>query len=901
MFRKIAGALLAVLLLAACIFFYIRLRKAEEPVPNGLLAVPVDAAFIIECRQSHTLFQSLDGSSIIWQDLRTIPSFAQVRNVLHELDSLVSANEKMQGITEGNPLLISAHPTEDGLSFLCSFSIPANYTTETMTRFIASAYQVRARENGISSLNTAERKEICFFAVSKGILLLSTSESLVNKAVLQSKNTPGILQDRGFQTVWNTAKSSRFDLRFFLHFPQQAFWPKSFLSETLGTELNAQGSFAQWMALDASIKPQSILLNGFCSASPDSDYLALFHDQNAQPMDAVSVMPASTATFLHFGYSNFKDWFLAYDKKRSAPNKASLDSVNTRYETDMGAAFSAWIETETAVLLCESDPEANDSLPAAFVLLRSENPQHALKALDELTATVCHKDDVKNDTLCFGTHLIRRLPVQGLLPLLFGKPYAVTRNYYTSMGSYLLFANSPSSLIRYLKLTDSEHTLSKDIHYTKFSSNLASRSNVYLYTNLARSANIYPHFTSHSLGSVLRKQTDLLLRFDALAVQFSSKGDLFYCSSYLEENPLYKKEIGALWEARLDTVTHFRPLFLVNHTNNTLDVFVQDEAHKIYLLSNTGTILWTKKLTEKITSPVYQVDAFHNNKLQMLFNTRTQLFLIDRNGKDVEGFPVHIPSGACNAVSVMDYDHKNDYRILLVCSDKHIRNYTIKGKPVEGWKEPVLNDTTEAGIIHTLAGGKDLLLTADRSGEIYLFDRHGEIQNHFKDKLPAPLTEFSLNTGKDPAHTFLTASDTLGNIVRISLNGKTEHIPFKKFEAKPSFLYHDLNGDHNPEYVFLEGNQLSVFTQDKSLLFSYMFSDSTGLTPFYVPNTDGHGWIGVVSENTSELYLLNESGAQPQGFPLKGKLPFSIGDINHTNTLQLVSGEGKNIYVYTLP
>jgi hypothetical protein len=900
MVRKLVWSFLALLLLCACLFFYLRLRKEKEPEPNAMLAIPTDATFVIESRQTQSLFRNSEGSNIIWQDLKSIPSFSSLRNTLHELDSLLATNERLRTITEGHPLFISAHPSESGLDFLCSFSIPENGSSRIID-FLSASYVIRSKQNGISSINTAQRNEICFFSINKGILLISTSEHLIQKAIDQRLSKQSLLDNPAFQSVLSTAKSSRFDLRIFLHFPGQNFWPQPFLNESFASSLSGEGGFAEWVALDASIRPQSILFNGFCSVQPTANYLNLFHDQNPQPIEAVSAMPSSTASFIHFGYSNFPSYFQAYNKTRTPIAQARLDSINKKYETDLGAEFSSWIETETVSLLCEGEPETADSIASPFVILRSDHMEHAAKNLDELCASVCKHDSVKNDTVMYGHHVIRQLKIRGLFPLLLGSAYAVNQNYYTSIDNYFIFGNSVSSLQRYLRLVDSDHTLSKDSHYNKFSSNLASKSNICFYTNIARSRSIYPAFSSTELGNSFRQQTDLLLKFEALGVQFTSRGDLFYTSSYLEENPLYKKETTSLWETHLDTVFHFRPQLLINHLNNTLDIFVQDESNKIYLISNTGKILWSKSLPEKIMSPVYQVDAFKNNKLQILFNSRSHLYLIDRNGKDLDGFPVSIPSGASNGLALMDYEHKNEYRILVACSDKHIRNFTVKGKAVEGWKDPVSDDSICAQLLHTVAAGKDYLLVADIKGKVYVFDRHGENQIRFKDKLPYPLNTFSLAQGKDPSHTFLVAADSLGNITRISMTGKTEHIPFKKFNTNPYFLYEDMNGDKNPEYIFMDGNELSVFTQDKSLLFSYTFSDTISKPPFFILNPDGHGQLGVVSESNGELYLLNESGTQPQGFPLKGKIPFSIGDINHNNTFQLITGEGKNIYVYALP
>ena len=80
-----------------------------------------------------------------------------------------------------------------------------------------------------------------------------------------------------------------------------------------------------------------------------------------------------------------------------------------------------------------------------------------------------------------------------------------------------------------------------------------------------------------------------------------------------------------------------------------------------------------------INSEIFQVDYFRNGKLQLLFSTRNELYLIDRNGNFVEKYPVKLRSPATCGLSVFDYDNNRDYRLFIACEDKHIYAYTKEG------------------------------------------------------------------------------------------------------------------------------------------------------------------------------------------------------------------------------
>jgi hypothetical protein len=56
----------------------------------------------------------------------------------------------------------------------------------------------------------------------------------------------------------------------------------------------------------------------------------------------------------------------------------------------------------------------------------------------------------------------------------------------------------------------------------------------------------------------------------------------------------------------------------------------------------------------------------------------------------------------------------------------------------------------------------------------------------------------------------------------------------------------------------------------------------------------------VVIKENQEIYLFNEKGSLFEGMPLKGSTPFSISDINGDNHFDLIVGNGRNLFVYSL-
>src|SRR5690606_8602915 len=108
-----------------------------------------------------------------------------------------------------------------------------------------------------------------------------------------------------------------------------------------------------------------------------------------------------------------------------------------------------------------------------------------------------------------------------------------------------------------------------------------------------------------------------------------------------------------------------QPYGFVNHNTKENELIIQDEANILYLINAKGTILWKKQLNEKITSPIYMVDAVKNKKYQMLFSTKHHIHLIDRNGKYLNNYPAKLPAEATSPLSLLDYDNDKDYRLFI--------------------------------------------------------------------------------------------------------------------------------------------------------------------------------------------------------------------------------------------
>lgn len=188
------------------------------------------------------------------------------------------------------------------------------------------------------------------------------------------------------------------------------------------------------------------------------------------------------------------------------------------------------------------------------------------------------------------------------------------------------------------------------------------------------------------------------------------------------------------WTYEIESALEWGPHALVGAENQRY-IWIQDDQHRLLCLDVSGKLLWKTPLDGPILSKPQPVDAFKNQRIQWIVNTPKQLWMIDRLGQPVEGFPVSLPEAATAGCSVFDYDNNRSYRILVPCGTA-VFNYGVDGQKVRGWSYKATDRVTQSPQ-HALMGGKDYILMATAGGSVEWVDRSGKKRT--KNPVKAPL------------------------------------------------------------------------------------------------------------------------------------------------------------------
>lgn len=902
--------LIFVLLLGAVGFIgYNFYKNVKQPISsNAIIAVPQNAALLLKEKNFTAFYKKIAATNIVWEELtNNSTTFKSIKQQAHFLDSILSINEISTVLSEKSMLMSMHLSGANSYDFVFYFSTLPNIDEKNVLTLLKSKLKLNPTSRNYDGKNiysiTNKDKKL-FFAFDKSIFAISHSSLLIEDVIRQLKSETSLLDNQAFNTILSTTGEVPDGNIFINHqrLPKILAQP---VRQKYRENVSKAVNYASWSALDITLKSNSLMLNGFTTIdNQHHSFLSLFADQTntlgGPKINLTSVIPANTAFLYYYSFSNSEKFF----KNRKSWLKQNntyfeyeqyIDAISGTHAIDIEAELVANVGNELAFVITE--PLNEDLKGNRFVLFRVSNLE---KAKENLKA-IQQKTNLQATTVDEQTP--QQLDFQLRFSKLFGKPFFdINQPYYLFMDDYLVFGETQTGISEFYKDYVSEKTLKNDENFQSFSDQLSSSASIFVYNNIARSVHWYKTFMDEPFIPQIDSNIEFIRKFEAVAIQVSPQKDqLFYNNIYFKYNPVYKQDTRTLWEVLLDTTIATAPQIVLNHQTQTKEIVVQDANNKLYLISTNGKILWTKQLSERIYGQIHQVDVFKNKRLQLLFSTKSKIYLLDRNGKNVNKFPVELKAEATTPVSPLDYDNNRDYRILIGCSNNTVYNYDSNGDLVKGWDYEASQSSPSGIIKHFIIANKDYIVIPTKNGSIKVVQRNGKDRLQLKSSLPTHANEVFLKVEKDLASSYLICADSSGNVVKLFFNDKLENLKLISESEIDFYKFSPLSISptaNSSSHIFTIENQLVVSDNSANQLFKTEISETITHQPLLFSLPDKSKKIGVVT--ASAIYLINDAGAIESDFPLSGSTPFMIDDINNDNTLNLVVGDKKLIFLYNL-
>ena len=842
--RRFISVFVIALLLVGLVFGYMWFRTKSFSQTEPVKAIPENPVLFMETDDFPQLAANLKNHNDIWQEFRSYEIIEQLNRQILEFDSLARSFPEF-GIMLETPALISLNRINRKYHLLFVVSPGKFKATEEILKLLSNEAGIDKRKYQNQTIYKLKFKkqriwENISFYETAGLLVMSSSPEMLEASV-RSLNNDGNIQDgENFERLRaTTGKDAVANL--YINYSGLSLFLNNLFT---GVNTGKLAQFAQWSALDLDIKPDFLSLNGFTTTSDTlPQQLSLLKNQEAVEFSLTSVIPSGAVYFKFAGYSNPEALFSRIEAtntsgkiKESLPESFREDFISLLSNESGEAIVRTGNNYEKYFIMSLKSGQMAESLMSERVKTVSEKNGSSLAANSKKVLgdnrnpfTIYHSSNGNLPSEIFS----------GLFP-------SADYSYFTILENYLVFGSSYDALKDFLYQNVLGKTLENDEYFNRHKNNFASSSNLFVYLNPSLYFNEILRLLNKKAEEQVSSSAGKWKKINAVSFQSTSAGDMNYFHMFLNYSGEIRESVNTVWERKLDTTSSFKPAIVLNHNNNEKEIFLQDQAGNIYLIDNSGNILWKQKIEGEILGDVFQIDYYKNGKLQYLFNTPEKIYLLDRNGNPVERFPLNLRDQATAGLSLFDYDRDGTLRICIPTRNKDIYMYDSEGRLISGWRFKKADYPVMHPVQHIQTNEKDYIIAHDKM-MLHILDRKGNDRVN-----PASQIMFSarnpvyiMNNRHSSPH--ITASDTSGSVYNFFFDGSVNKLFSLSLSADHFFVPSDLNGDGKTEYVFIDGKKLMVSSAEGNVIFDEEFPEPIDKKPVIYEFSSTDKKIGVVA------------------------------------------------------
>ena len=190
------------------------------------------------------------------------------------------------------------------------------------------------------------------------------------------------------------------------------------------------------------------------------------------------------------------------------------------------------------------------------------------------------------------------------------------------------------------------------------------------------------------------------------------------------------------------------PFLVKNSGTGKNNHFYQNQHGSLCLQEEGGKGLWGVPFKGKLCGTAHNVDYYANGKLQIIFGSGSSIYIIDRLGRFVSGFPMDLGKEILLGPDVYDFNGTRAYNIMVLHKDNTIEMYNLKGKKPSSWKTITAPETIKGLPERIIVGGNTYwVVRTSVQTLIYPFGGGSAVTVFKGDQMIRPDSEVRVNDG----------------------------------------------------------------------------------------------------------------------------------------------------------
>ena len=629
--------------------------KANAGVQFPLLrAVPSDAVAIL------CLSDLRDGAALLTDGTKAFSALIKDG----KKDSCATfIRHVASGIEEGTlsalrtrPMALSIHYS-GSLAPLLVFGLP-----EASTDSAALVMDVRrmAEECGLSSAFHASE--------DMPVLLVSASETLVNSSVRHQSEGLSIMANKDFSNCVRLAEGK--DALFLSH-TYSGKLLQGFFLRPVYRHADFFKTVASWTVLSLnSVDDKTFSSKGHLYSGRASDTFAgVFASARMETPGFTAAVPSGTVFALSVPMSDQAGYLAAYRKYLDAcsklgPNEAAVSRIGRSAGKDPDEWAKALAVKEVAKAQWRSGEE---TFEAVFVRVGRKDYSLIFRGLEASSE--------KEYTMSAQPYAF-----SGFASVLFGSFFSLADESCFAFTGEWIVSGSRASIDDYVGRYTSGDVLQSLLSDTSAAPASLSRDCsmvAYFSTGAAQGETLFAPAMLSAVTSTL----------DGAAYEpcfLICTGDTFLLE--VTRVPFIAKSSTPAVVADAAVEVPQGPFEVKNSGTGGTNLIEQQSNYYLSFKEMGGKGVWSVPFSGPLCGAVESIDYYNNGKIQFLFASGSKLYLLDRLGRFVSGFPAELGKDVLLGPAAYDFTGAKGYTAMVLHTDNTIGMYNLHGDMPDDWK-----------------------------------------------------------------------------------------------------------------------------------------------------------------------------------------------------------------------
>ncbi|WP_271424037.1 hypothetical protein [Aequorivita sinensis] len=813
------------------------MRKINRNLFAVLLFIPILLGVFASCDNSPSKTGTL--MDFVPENAAVVFKISNFENLQADIENsaLLSKFENTEiysYFTKKNKILKNLHPTSQSLLSINKINDSVSAYT-FITKHTDKLFQLDSVKNKSVETLTLDKKSFqrvsidentAYSTIIDSVLVVSSSQQIIQD-ILNGKTE----RDATFKKVFNLPSSN--DFTALLRGKKEA------INDSI--KIN----FTSWSALDINFSSENFTATGISMATDTiPQLLNIFEGQIPQQNDVALLISSDAKSALSF---TFNDAESIQEKIRHY--KGDTKPIQTT--GIFGSVSEAGIielKQESAIFIKSIDALLTSDALARFVTSKSSFREVEIKSFSE-----------------------PKLFRETFSPLINSEK----ANYVFQLDNFFVFTESEISAQQIISDYQNNNTLKNTSYFENTIVDLSTASSLLvlkLQGDLSESLSLF--FENDNTFKKISFE-----KFPLAALQFSYDRNFAHVTlSCKEVGGNVKKsseKVSEKFNVKLENTILNAPK-LVKTKNGESKIVVQDITNKLYFISESGKILWSKNLDSAILGEVEEVSISGNKHIA--FTTKSAFYLLDRNGKDSKSFPIKFKDEVTQPLSVFDYDNNGNYRFVVI-QDKEVLMYDKNAKLVTGFGFKKAKSSIVQSPIHIRMGSKDYIVIAEENGSLNILSRVGKSRVSVSKKF-----NFSSIPIAEEDNTF---------VVITKENTKERITP----DGKVSSLKLDVGANY---WFTISGNTKATLDDNLLRINGKLAELPLGIyTQPQLYKINRNYYTTITETQEKKVYVFDENGKLQNGFPVYGTSEASLSQGKRTTNL-VVKGGADSVIMYSM-